>query len=149
MSAYRHNVENNVLVFRLLPELFAIHLAGLTEVLQVTEIAHLPGMPSYVSGVFHRRGRIIPAVNLKLFFNFPKPGLTPLNKILLVQSAKLSFGILADDLEGLATCDASDLRQPAIDSFSGSVAGIFDQNILLLDLELLAVRLFGSKTDKL
>lgn len=141
--------ESNVLVFKLIPELFAIPTSALLQVFQVPEIAHIPGMPDCVTGVFHRKGKILPAVNLKVFFNFPKPGLKALDKLLLVQTSKLSFGLLADEIYGLQTFEAASFRQPAFDNFAGCIAGIFNQNVSLLELEVLAAQIFGTKKTKL
>ncbi|HMM12629.1 MAG TPA: chemotaxis protein CheW [Bacteroidales bacterium] len=135
-----------MLIFKLLPELFAVRAPVLLEVLQLPEIAHMPGLPACVAGVFHRRGKILPAINLKILFNFPKPGLTTLDKLVLVQTPQLTFGLLADEIVGLQHYDPTALRQPPGEHHTGCISGIFDQKVSLLEVEALAGQLFSPKT---
>ncbi|MBK9290488.1 MAG: chemotaxis protein CheW [Bacteroidetes bacterium] len=136
---------SNMLLFSLLPETFAVRAECLIEVIRLPEIFHMPGMPPYVTGVFHRRGIILPAINLKLFFNFPKPGLTALDKIVLLRTSRLSFGLLADEVIGLEILTDTDIQPPASNDFAGAIAGIYNHAIPVLDVEVLAGQLFATK----
>lgn len=145
----QQETENKVLVFKLLPEYFAIPAGALLQAMQAPEIAHMPGMPPYLTGVFQHKGKILPAFNLKLFFQFPKPGLTALDKLLLVQTSRHVFGLIVDEVVGLQSLQNDELRPGSIDNFGGIIAGVFKEHIALLDTEILVDQLFGPNNAKL
>ena len=64
------------MTFRLGDELFAIDVAQVREVLEVSRITKVPTAPAYMRGVVNVRGQATPVVDLRLRFGLPpdEPG---------------------------------------------------------------------------
>ncbi len=60
------------LTFKLGAELFAINVAQVREVLELSQITKVPTAPSYMRGVVNVRGQATPVVDLRLRFGLPK-----------------------------------------------------------------------------
>jgi purine-binding chemotaxis protein CheW len=95
---YRSNTE--IIVFLLADERYGIESAYVREVYPLKDLTPLPGVPSYIAGIVNVRGRILPVVDLKKFFNLPGKGLRELNKLIILYDLQMEFGILADEVEG-------------------------------------------------
>jgi purine-binding chemotaxis protein CheW len=84
------------------------------------------------------RGRILPVLDLKKFFDLPEQGLTDLHRIVLVRGHGLELGLLADVIVGVRTI-ALDTLQPALPTFTGIRAdylkGVSDGHLVVLDLD--------------
>jgi purine-binding chemotaxis protein CheW len=59
------------MTFKLGNELFAINVAQVREVLEVSTITRVPTAPDYMRGVVNVRGKAIPVVDLRLRFGLP------------------------------------------------------------------------------
>jgi purine-binding chemotaxis protein CheW len=59
------------LTFMLDGELFALEIAKVREVLDVTAITRVPRMPEFMLGVINLRGSVAPVVDLRLRFGIP------------------------------------------------------------------------------
>jgi purine-binding chemotaxis protein CheW len=107
-----------VLEFMLSDETYAIETVYVHEVLPLKELAPLPGIPSFVLGIINLRGQILSVVDLKEFFGLSFKGLTELNKVIILQSADIEFGLLVDSVIGMRVFAASELEQ-AIPTITG------------------------------
>lgn len=107
-----------VLEFVLSDETYAIETEFIREVLPLKELTQLPGVPSFVLGIINLRGQILSVVDLKEFFGLPVKGLTELNKVVVLQSVDMEFGLLADAVIGMRVFAASELEQ-AIPTVTG------------------------------
>lgn len=59
------------MTFKLGDELFAINVAQVREVLEVSHITRVPTAPEYMRGVVNVRGQAIPVVDMRLKFGLP------------------------------------------------------------------------------
>jgi purine-binding chemotaxis protein CheW len=59
------------ITFKLGEESFAINVAQVREVLEVSQITKVPTAPPYMRGVVNVRGKAIPVVDLRLKFGLP------------------------------------------------------------------------------
>lgn len=89
------------LVFLLGDETYGVEPGLVREVVPLRELTPLPGVPPFVLGLTNLRGRVLSVVDLKHFFNLPERGLTDLNKVIVLGSGSMEFGILADAVVGL------------------------------------------------
>ena len=89
-------------------------------------------------GIVNLRGRILPVLDLKKFFDLPEQGLTDLHRIILVRGNDLELGLLADVIVGVRSV-AADSLQPPLPSFTGIRAdylmGIGEERLVVLDLD--------------
>jgi len=89
-----------LITFTLASENYGIESAFIREVYPLKDFTPLPGVPSYVLGIINVRGQIMPVIDLKKFFNLPEPGITELNKVIILHDKQMEFGILADIVHG-------------------------------------------------
>lgn len=124
--------------FRLASERYALETRHVRDVHPLRDLTPLPGTPAFVLGIVNVRGRILPVLDLKKFFDLPEPGLTDLHRIILVQGNDLEFGLLADVIVGVRSV-AADSLQPSLPTLTGIRAeylkGIGEDRLVVLDVE--------------
>jgi purine-binding chemotaxis protein CheW len=128
-------VRIEVLKFRLAYQEYAIGMKFIREVILTGGITPVPGTPEYISGICAIRGEIISLVDLRALFSISGKGLTDLNRVIVVTDGKLTFGILADYITGIATIPASLSTAPVPVPIRGAVPFILGvvEGIIVLD----------------
>lgn len=101
-----------VLEFLLSSERYAIEMNIIREVAMITRITVIPGLPDFIRGVMNYRGSILSIVDLKQFFDLPKAGITDFNRIIVLSSANMEFGLLTDQIFGIRTIRKTDILPP-------------------------------------
>lgn len=91
----------NVIEFALAHERYGLEAGCVTEVHSLENLTPLPCTPPFIRGLVNLRGRIVPVIDLKRFFDLPERGITDLHAILLVEADGLTFGLLADMVVGV------------------------------------------------
>jgi purine-binding chemotaxis protein CheW len=89
-----------IVEFRLSQEIYGIESAFVREVYPLKDLTTLPCTPSFVLGIINVRGQILSVIDLKNYFNLPEKGLGNLNKVIILHSYSMEFGILADTILG-------------------------------------------------
>jgi purine-binding chemotaxis protein CheW len=127
-----------LLEFRLASERYALESRHVQGVYPLRELTPLPCTPPFVLGIVNVRGRILPVLDLKKFFDLPEQGLTDLHRIILVRGNDLELGLLADVIVGVRSVAAHSL-QPSLPTLSGIRAdylrGISEERLVVLDLD--------------
>ena len=127
-----------LLEFRLASERYALESRHVQEVHPLRDLTPLPCTPPFIVGIVNVRGRILPVVDLKKFFDLPERGLTDLHRIILVRGHGLELGLLADVIVGVRSI-AADSLQPSLPTLTGIRAdylkGISEERLVVLDLE--------------
>jgi len=125
-----------ILEFRLAYENYGIESSFVREVYPLKAYTPLPDVPSFVLGIINVRGQIFSVIDLKKFFELPDKGLGDLNKVIIVSSPILEFGILADALIGVRSIQANEI-QPPLPTLTGIrqeyLKGIGRDQLVLLD----------------
>jgi len=138
VSAPAPSTMLELLEFRLASERYALEIRHVQDVHPLRDLTPLPCTPAFVLGIVNVRGRILPVLDLKKFFDLPERGLTDLHRIILVQGNDLDFGLLADVIVGVRSVPAGGL-QPALPTHTGIRAdylkGIGDGGLVVLDLD--------------
>ena len=96
----------------------------------------LPGAPAFVVGVINLRGEILSVIDLKKFFELPERGLSDVNKVIVLQSPAMEFGVLADAIAGTRTIETSSLAVslPSLNGVrSEFLRGITREPVVVLD----------------
>ena len=91
----------DLLEFRLAQECYALENCYVLEVQPLKELTPLPCTPPFVRGIVNVRGRIVPVIDLKKFFDLPEQGVTDLHRIIFVRGHDLELGLLADVVVGV------------------------------------------------
>jgi len=127
-----------LLEFRLANECYALETRYVREVYPLKNLTPLPCTPPFVLGIVNVRGRILPVLDLKKFFELPEEGLTDLHRIILVQGHDLELGLLADVIAGVRTIPVDSL-QPSLPTLTGIRAeylkGVTAARLVVLDLD--------------
>ena len=127
-----------LLEFRLANECYALETRYVREVYPLKNLTPLPCTPPFVLGIVNVRGRILPVLDLKKFFELPEEGLTDLHRIILVQGHDLELGLLADVIAGVRTIPVDSL-QPSLPTLTGIRAeylkGVTAERLVVLDLD--------------
>ena len=100
--------------FLLLPEKYCIDSSCIAEVLPLKDITPIPGTPSFVLGVMNVRGKIISVIDLKSFLHLKEIGIMESNKVMVVKSQEIEFGILTDAIEGTRQIYLNSLIAPPV-----------------------------------
>jgi len=123
--------------FRLAQERYAVEGCHVQEVCTLGELTPLPCTPPFVRGIVNVRGRIVPVLDLKRFFDLSEEGLTDLHRIILVRRHDLELGLLADVVTGLRSLPMESL-QPSLPTLTGIrgdyLKGVTADGLVVLDL---------------
>lgn len=127
-----------VVEFLLGNEHYGIEPAYIREIHPLRDLRPLPSTPPFVLGLISLRGQIISVIDIKKFFDLPDRGLTDLNKVLVLRTAQMEVGILADAILSRQEIPREDL-QPALSTHTGIradyVKGIAKGPLVVLDIE--------------
>lgn len=100
----------DVLVFALDEEIYALEAVHVAEAVPLKLFTPLPGTPPFVLGIVNVHGRIVSVLDLRVFFEIPKRGLSDLNYLVVLRGPDMEFGLLTDRLLGLHRIDAGNLQ---------------------------------------
>jgi purine-binding chemotaxis protein CheW len=97
--------------FILMDEVYGINVMQVQEVLRITEIAPVPGAPSYVLGIINLRGNVVTVIDTRTRFGLPTKETDDASRIIVIESEKQVVGILVD-----AVAEVVELRESEIDA---------------------------------
>lgn len=87
--------------FRLGQHHFVAAMDEVTEILKVPPVTRLPNVKPWVQGVANVRGRLIPVVDLDLFFGAPSQESLRNRHILVISQQEQLDGLIVDSVEGM------------------------------------------------
>ena len=97
-------------------ELFAIDVAQVREVLEVSQITKVPTAPQYMRGVVNVRGEATPVVDLRLRFGLPKGTDTVHTRIIVMEleidGEATVLGGIADSVHEVIELDPANINPP-------------------------------------
>ena len=116
MSVSEIKETRQYLTFKLDEEVFAIDVAKVREVLEISSITKIPKTPEFMSGVINLRGSVVPVVDLRLCFEMSKTTKT-VNTCIVVVEVLLEgeatvIGALADSVEEVIDLEPDQIQPP-------------------------------------
>lgn len=127
-----------VVEFILARECYAIESSYVREVCLAENLTPLPCTPAFVLGIVNLRGEILSVIDIGKFFDLPEKGLTDLDKIIVLQSGAMLFGILADVITGVRHIPVTGI-QPSLPTLTGVrqdyLKGVTAERMVILDGE--------------
>lgn len=104
------------MTFKLGNELFAINVAQVREVLEVSTITRVPTAPDYMRGVVNVRGKAIPVVDLRLRFGLAATKDTVSTRVIVMElqldGETAVLGGVADSVHEVIELDPSKINPP-------------------------------------
>ena len=108
------------------------------EVYPLNDLTPVPCTPPFVLGIINVRGQIISVIDLKKLFGLPEKGLGDFNKVIILKSDTMEFGVLADVIVGFRTMPLAGLQQ-IIPTLTGVreeyLLGVTEDRLIVLDAE--------------
>lgn len=103
------------LTFKLAEEIFAVEVARVREILDVTTITKVPQTPEYLRGVINLRGGVVPVIDLRLRFGMSRTENTVNTCIIVLEvvlegGERVVLGTLADSVQEVFDLEAGQIE---------------------------------------
>ena len=129
--------EEQLVVFRLGQEEYAVSIAQVKEILHYKGATKMPHTPAYMEGIITLRGKVIPVVELAMRFGLVASS-TVERRVVIVEAAGQEVGIVVDEVTEVIRLQESAIEPvPAMSVRNDYVRGIGKDNgrlLILLDL---------------
>ena len=136
-------------------ESYGISVSEVHEVLRFTEIAPVPGAPSFIIGIINLRGNVVTVIDTRSRFGLPSKEIDDSTRIIINEIEGQQVGILVDSVAEVVDIHSSDI-EPApnvgnedtsryiqgVTSLKGELLIIIDLSKLLTESELQDLALF-------
>jgi chemotaxis signal transduction protein len=119
---------------------YALSSQHVRHIEMVEQVTAVPNAAPFVEGVMFSRGQVVPVLNLRVRFGFERAPRDLRSRLIVVDIAGRTIGLLADDAREFVTIPDDSIRPPseAIAGLSGNyldgVATIADRIVLILNL---------------
>jgi purine-binding chemotaxis protein CheW len=133
------------LTFKLADEIFALDVAKVREILEVTTITKVPQTPDFMRGVINLRGSVVPVVDMRLKFGMSMTEQTVNTCIIVVEISldgdSLVLGALADSVQEVVEMEAEKIEPaPHIGTklntdFIRGMGKVDDHFVMILDID--------------
>lgn len=113
---------------------YTIPILKVQEIVNLPRLTKLPKVPPYIEGITNLRGRVIPIVNLKKLVGIGGDSVG--EKVIVVTSGRITFGVLIDAITGVITIEDSSIEPPSDFNTSDIVSGVAkvgEKLLVLLD----------------
>ncbi|MCW4629393.1 MULTISPECIES: chemotaxis protein CheW [Marinomonas] len=123
--------------FRLEHEIYGVNVMQVKEVLRYSEIAPVPGAPSFVLGIIHLRGTVVTVIDTCQRFGLPSGEITDATRIMILEVEGHVIGILVDAVSEVVYLRQSEIEpSPSVgnDESSKFIQGVCHKNNILLIL---------------
>jgi purine-binding chemotaxis protein CheW len=126
--------------FRLENEKYGINVMQVQEVLRVSEIAPVPGAPSYVLGIINLRGNVVTVIDTRSRFGLASAEMDDSTRIVIIEAEEQVVGILVDSVAEVVDLKASEIESaPNVGTeesakFIQGVASHDEELLILVDL---------------
>jgi purine-binding chemotaxis protein CheW len=133
--------EQQLVVFELNKEVYGVDIAKVHEIIRMQNITQVPRAPEFVEGVINLRGRVIPVVDLRQRFGFPKAEYSKQSRIVVVEIDGQTIGMVVDGVSEVLRVSTSSIEPPSpvvttLDSdYLKGIAKLEDRLIILLQLD--------------
>jgi len=134
--------ENKFLMFKLGSEEYGIDIKRITAIEELPQITTIPDMPIFVKGVINLRGKVIPAIDLRLRFGIEEKEYNDRTCIVIVSMNDSTIGLIVDIVSEVHEIKENDIGPPpSFNNASGNeqyIAGLAkkgEEVKIILDVE--------------
>ncbi len=136
--------EEQLVVFRLGKEGYAVSIAQVKEIIQYKGATKIPNTLGYMEGIINLRGKVIPVIELAARFGMVVKGETD-RRVVILETAGQEVGIVVDEVtEVIRLQDSAIEPAPTLTASNDYIRGIGkdrDRLLILLNVE----KLFSFK----
>ena len=136
----QQNHSDTFVIFRLAGTTYGVHSNLVQQMEMIEHITPVPNAPPAIEGVVFSRGRVIPAVNLRVRFGFERIPLDLQTRLMVTNLDGRTIGLIVDKAREFISIPADAIEPPseAISGLSGKylegIATPGDRIILILNL---------------
>lgn len=131
------SIVTQYVAFVLGQEQYALEVSLVEEIQPVKSLTQIPCTPAFVLGAVNVRGRILPVIDIKKFFDLAPSELKPASKIIVIETGGLELGVLADQVNEVMDVRVDEIKTQ-IETLSGSseefIKGVTDDAVIILDM---------------
>jgi len=139
MSEAIYIMTDQILVFTLDEQPYALSLHSVAKVIHAIEIRHLPKAPEIIAGIINVNGKIIPVADIRKCFGLPAHEIDPDDRLIIADTGKRQIAIMVDSVKGISDLASGQQKQIketlSFAEHMKGVAKIDDELILIYDLE--------------
>ena len=134
-------IAEQFVLFELVNTTYALRSSAVSRLEMVENVTPVPNATHAVEGVVLTRGRIIPAVNLRARFGFPKVDYDLRTRLIVVEAEHRTVGLIVDAAREFISLVGAEIKPPpeAIANLSGDylegIATLAGRVVLILRLE--------------
>ena len=101
---------------------YAVDSQAVQQMEMVEHITPVPNAPAFVDGVVFARGQVVPVVNLRARFGFPRAENNAKTRLMVVAHEGRTVGLLVDSAREFVTLPAAAVQPPpeAVTGLSGA-----------------------------
>lgn len=114
--------------FGLSEETYAIDVLQVQEVLKLTDIAPVPGVPDYILGIINLRGDVVTVIDGRRRMGLPDQASTDQSRIVIIDIDNQNVGILVDSVAEVVQIPTKNIDPaPAVgnDQSSRFILGVY------------------------
>jgi purine-binding chemotaxis protein CheW len=127
--------------FRLAGETYGVNVMQVQEVLRHSEIAPVPGAPTYVLGIINLRGNVVTVIDTRHRFGLEPGEVTENTRIVIIEADNHVIGILVDSVAEVVYLRQSEIETaPNVgnDESAKFIQGVCHKNeelLILIELD--------------
>ena len=118
----------DVLTFELERQVHAFRADHVIQVVQMVEIAPLPGAPAVIEGIVNVRGTIVPVFDIRSRLGLPASAIDPRQHLIILSSGKRASAVRVDSAEDFVTVSDADITKSTSLAESG-VRGVSPRHV--------------------
>ena len=125
------DIQQKFVLFELVDTNYAIHSSLVRRLEMVEKITKVPNAPAELEGIILSQGKIIPAVNLRVRFGFPKSAFDMRTRLVVVESQGRAVGLIVDSAREFKIIPKDEIK-PAPESIE-NLTGEYIEGIATLE----------------
>jgi two-component system, chemotaxis family, chemotaxis protein CheV len=141
--------------------IYGVNVAKVREIIRVPELTALPGVPTFIDGIFDLRGVVIPVVNLARWMGVKEPKDAHKNaRVIIAEFNNILIGFIVHGAKRIRRINWKDIEpasfsSQAVEGNGSKITGVTriedDAVLLILDLETVVeeLGLYSPKTGLL
>jgi len=135
------NGSETFVIFELAGAAYAVRSSLVQQLEMIEHITPVPNAPAAVEGMVFSRGRVVPAINLRVRFGFEKADFNLRTRLLVMNLSGRTVGVIVDTAREFISIPAAAMGAPneAISGLSGkyleAIATLSNRIILILNMD--------------